>query len=108
MLPLLLTLVHEHGQEISRLPRPSDVHCAHIRKSDDSDNACAKIGRKVTQQGQRARPTISAPPPVPAPPRPPAASTSSPSTGTWRPLLRVRCAPARAGRSCHTACRGGD
>src|SRR2546428_8053736 len=33
MLPLLLTLLHEHGQEISRLPSPSDVHGAHIGKS---------------------------------------------------------------------------
>src|SRR5881409_4001498 len=48
MHPLLLTLVHEHGQEISRLPRPSDVHGAHISKSADSDDACAKIGRSVT------------------------------------------------------------
>jgi hypothetical protein len=44
-LPLVLTLVHEHGHEISRLPSPSDGHGAHIRKSDDSDDACAKIGR---------------------------------------------------------------
>jgi hypothetical protein len=36
MLPLLLTLVHEHGQEISRLSSPSEVHGAHIRKSDGS------------------------------------------------------------------------
>jgi hypothetical protein len=48
MLPLLLTLMHEHGQEISRLPSSSDMHGAHIRKSDDSDDACAKIGRNVT------------------------------------------------------------
>jgi hypothetical protein len=41
------------------------------------------IGRSVTQQGQRALPTIISLPPGPAPPRPPAASTSSP----WR----VRC-----------------
>jgi len=48
MLPLLLTRIHEHGQEISRLPRPSDVHGAHISKSDDPDDACAKIGRSVS------------------------------------------------------------
>jgi hypothetical protein len=48
MLPLLLTLVHEDGQKISRLPSPSDVHGAHIGKSDDSDKACAKIGRSVS------------------------------------------------------------
>jgi hypothetical protein len=34
--------------EISRLPRPSNVHGVHISKSDDSDKACAKIGRNVT------------------------------------------------------------
>jgi len=48
MLPLMLTMVHEHGQELSRLPSPSDVPCAHISKSDDADNACAKIGRSVS------------------------------------------------------------
>jgi len=47
MLQLLLTMVHEPCQEISRLPRPAEVHGAHISKSDDSDNACAKIGRCV-------------------------------------------------------------
>jgi len=41
----LLTLVHKYGQEIARLPRPSEVHDAHISKSDDADDACAKIGR---------------------------------------------------------------
>jgi hypothetical protein len=49
MLPLLLTLVHEHGHEISRLPRLADVRAVHISKSDDSDNACTKIGRCVTR-----------------------------------------------------------
>src|SRR6266568_6573904 len=44
----MLTMVHEHGQAISKLPRPSDVPCEHIRGSDDADNACAKIGRKVS------------------------------------------------------------
>src|SRR5262249_51376070 len=51
MLPLLLTLVHKHGQKLSRLPRPSDVHGAHISKSDDSDKACTKIGRTVATGG---------------------------------------------------------
>jgi hypothetical protein len=31
-------------------PRPSDVLCVHISKSDDLDNTCAKIGRRVTQE----------------------------------------------------------
>src|SRR5215510_222216 len=44
-------------------------------------------GRKVTQHGQRTRPTIIASPPMPAPPRPPAASTSS----RWH----VRCCGGR-------------
>ena len=39
---------------------------------------CCGFGRKVTQQGQRALPTIIPPPPVTAPPRPQAARTSSP------------------------------
>jgi len=39
---------------------------------------CNALGRKVTQQGQRALPKIIAPPPVPAPPRPQAARTTSP------------------------------
>jgi len=51
MLLLLLTLVHEDGQEISRLPSPSDVYGAHIGKSDDSDKACAKIGRNGSAAG---------------------------------------------------------
>src|SRR5882672_5290402 len=50
----MLALVHEPYQGISRLPRPSEVHGAHISKSDDSDNACARIGRKVTQMYSRA------------------------------------------------------
>jgi hypothetical protein len=54
MHPLLLTLVHKHGQEIARLPRPSEVHGAHISKSDDADKACAKIGRNVSARGQIA------------------------------------------------------
>src|SRR2546429_8402218 len=37
---------------------------------------CFRFGRKVTQQGERALPTISAPASVPAPPRPQAARTS--------------------------------
>ena len=50
MHPRLLTLVHKHGQEIARLPRPSEVHGAHISKSDDADDACAKIGRTVSAE----------------------------------------------------------
>src|SRR4030095_13732402 len=47
LLQLMLTMVHEHCQELSRLPRPSYVHGAHIEKSDDADKAWAKIGRNV-------------------------------------------------------------
>jgi len=52
MLQRLLALVHEHGQEISRLPRPSHVRGAHISKSDDSDKVCVKIGRSVSQRSR--------------------------------------------------------
>src|SRR5215831_12920003 len=41
------TMVHEPCQAIFRLPRPSEVHSTHLRMSNDSDNACAKIGRSV-------------------------------------------------------------
>jgi len=40
-------MVHEHCQEIASQPSPSHVHGAHIEKSDESDKACAKIGRSV-------------------------------------------------------------
>src|SRR5262245_17682376 len=66
----------KHCQKLSRLPRPSDVHGPHIGKSDDSDKACAKIGRKVTHQSQQACPTMRVGLPAPMPRSSGAASTS--------------------------------
>jgi hypothetical protein len=40
-------------------PSPSDVPCVHISKSDDVDNTCAKNGRTVTHQGQKALSNVS-------------------------------------------------
>src|SRR5262245_32409108 len=67
---------------------------------------CDGVGRTVTQQGQRALPTIIAPPPGPAPPRFLGATRSSPWPGTDRQQRRARCGPAPAGRWWHTACPG--
>jgi hypothetical protein len=56
---------------------------------------CDAVGRKVMQQGQRALPTIIAPPPASAPPRSGAARTPSPWHGTspWQWTARYGPAP---------------
>ena len=51
---------------------------------DWCDGLCDVLGRRVTQHGQRARPTIIAPLPVPAPPRSPGATRSGPWRGRAR------------------------
>src|SRR5712671_2175171 len=92
MLQLLLTLVHEHGQEIARLPRPSHVHGAHIGKSDDSDKACAKIGRSVAVAcwacpcaGERIARTFSTPASSPTSRSIPASAPSAGASGGSTP-----------------------